>query len=48
MTRSEWLDDERLLYGFSPPAAIWVIPADGSGVPRKFLGDGLSPAVIRN
>ena len=44
----EWLDNERLLYGFSPPAAIWVIRADGSGTPRRFLTDGLSPAVIRN
>jgi dipeptidyl aminopeptidase/acylaminoacyl peptidase len=44
----EWLDNDHLLYAFSPPAAIWVIPADGSGAPRKFLSDALSPAVVRN
>jgi dipeptidyl aminopeptidase/acylaminoacyl peptidase len=44
----EWLDNQHVLYGFSPPAAIWVIPADGSGSPRKFISEGLSPAVVRN
>jgi Tol biopolymer transport system component len=43
----EWLDNERLLYGSSPPPAAWVIRADGSGAPRKFLVNGLSPAVVR-
>jgi Tol biopolymer transport system component len=44
----EWLDDEHILYAFSPPAAVWVIRADGGGSPRKFLAGGLSPAVVRD
>jgi hypothetical protein len=42
----EWLDDNHILYGFSPD--IWVVPADGSGSPRKFLSRALSPAVVRS
>jgi hypothetical protein len=42
----EWLDDDRVLYGFSPD--IWTVPADGSGSPRKFLSKALSPAVVRD
>jgi hypothetical protein len=42
----EWLDNQRILYGLSPD--IWVVPADGSGSPRKFLSKALSPAVVRN
>jgi hypothetical protein len=41
----EWLDNDHILYGFSPD--IWVVPADGSGAPRKFISRGLSPAVVR-
>jgi hypothetical protein len=42
----EWLDDENILYGFSPD--IWVVPADGTGSPRKFLSKALSPAVVHD
>jgi hypothetical protein len=40
----EWLDDERVLYAISPD--VWVVPADGTGAPRKFLSEALSPAVV--
>lgn len=40
----EWLDDQRVLYAVD--ADVWVAPADGSGSPRKFLSEALSPAVI--
>jgi hypothetical protein len=43
----EWLDNERVLYGSSPPPAVWVIRADGTGAPRQFLTNGLSPAIVR-
>ena len=42
----EWLDNDRILYGLS--ADTWVVPADGSGAPQKFLSKALSPAVVRN
>jgi hypothetical protein len=41
----EWLDDENILYGLERDT--WVIPADGTGAPRKFISRGLSPAVVR-
>jgi hypothetical protein len=41
----EWLDNNHVLYGLSPDT--WVVPADGGGVPRKFLSKALSPAVVR-
>jgi hypothetical protein len=41
----EWLDNDHILYGFSPD--IWEVPADGSGAPRKYLSRALSPAVVR-
>jgi uncharacterized repeat protein (TIGR01451 family) len=41
----EWQDDHRLLYGDS--SSLWTVPADGSGEPRKFMSQALSPAVIR-
>jgi hypothetical protein len=41
----EWLDDDHILYGFSPD--IWVVPADGRGTPRKLISKALSPAVVR-
>jgi hypothetical protein len=41
----EWLDNDHILYGFSPD--IWEIPADGSGAPKKYLDRALSPAVVR-
>jgi hypothetical protein len=40
----EWLDNDRILYGYSPD--VWVVPADGGGAPRKFLSKALSPAVV--
>jgi hypothetical protein len=42
----EWLDDERILYGHAYDT--WVVPADGSGGPRKFLSKALSPAIVRS
>ncbi|NMI00078.1 DUF11 domain-containing protein [Pseudonocardia acidicola] len=44
----EWLDDQHVLYGSPDSArAVFVAPADGSGEPRQFLSQGLSPAVLR-
>lgn len=43
--QAEWLDDETVLYG-RVDGQIWAQPADGSGSPRVFLQDALSPAVI--
>ena len=40
----EWLDNSRILYGRD--GAVWVVRADGSGKPRVFLPEALSPAVI--
>jgi hypothetical protein len=41
----EWLDGHTLLYGVDK--ALWAVPADGSGRPRRFLTAADSPAVIR-
>ena len=41
----EWLDDERVLYGRG--GSIWVIPADGTGRPKRLLEGADSPAVVR-
>ena len=41
----EWLDDGRILYGLE--GHIWVVQADGSGAPRVYIQDALSPAVVR-
>ena len=38
-----WQDDHTVLYGLEN--AVWAVPADGSGAPRKFLRDAASPAV---
>jgi uncharacterized repeat protein (TIGR01451 family) len=44
----EWLDDQRVLYGSPDPArAVYVVAADGSGEPREFLGEALSPVALR-
>jgi hypothetical protein len=40
-----WLDDGHLLYGFED--ATWIVNADGSGQPRKWLGATDSPTVER-
>ena len=41
----EWLDDERVLYGDGKD--LWVMPADGSGQPRRFMSAAVSPVVVR-
>ena len=41
----EWLDGRRLLYGLR--GNLWIVPADGTGKPRLFVADALSPAVVR-
>ncbi|OXM63616.1 PD40 domain-containing protein [Amycolatopsis vastitatis] len=38
-----WPDDHTVLYGLDN--AVWAVPADGSGAPRKLAGDAASPAV---
>lgn len=38
-----WQDDHTVLYGLDN--AVWAVPADGSGAPRKLAGDAASPAV---
>lgn len=41
----EWLDDGHVLYGEA--GAIWTVPADGTGTPRRYLAHADSPAVVR-
>jgi hypothetical protein len=41
----EWLDDDHVLYGLQE--AIWTMPADGTGAPRRFARRADSPAVVR-
>ena len=43
--QAEWLDDDRVLYGVD--GAVWQVPADGSGQPRRYLARAGSPAVVR-
>ena len=46
----EWLDDSRVAYALphgSGSAAIWAVPADGSGEPVMVRADAFSPAVVR-
>ncbi|MEV6604159.1 hypothetical protein [Kutzneria sp. NPDC051319] len=38
-----WSDDHTVIYGLDN--AVWSVPADGSGSPRKLTGDAASPAV---
>jgi hypothetical protein len=38
-----WQDDHTVLYGLDN--AVWAVPADGSGAPRKLAADAASPAV---
>jgi hypothetical protein len=38
-----WQDDHTVLYGLDN--AVWSIPADGSGTPRRLAADAASPAV---
>jgi hypothetical protein len=41
----EWLDDRQVLYG--EMGSLWIVPADGSGEPRRFMTQASSPAVVR-
>jgi hypothetical protein len=41
----EWLDDDHVLYRSGE--ATWMMPADGSGTPRRWLAGADSPAVVR-
>lgn len=43
--QAEWLDDDRVLYGLDDQ--VWVVPADGSGAPERFIATADSPAVVR-
>ncbi|MGW3966830.1 TolB family protein [Amycolatopsis sp. NPDC005003] len=38
-----WQDDRTVLYGLDN--AVWAVPADGSGAPRRLVGGAASPAV---
>jgi hypothetical protein len=38
-----WQDDHTVLYGLDN--AVWAVPADGSGAPRKLAANAASPAV---
>jgi hypothetical protein len=40
----EWLDDAHVLYGLL--GNVWIVNADGSGRPRLYLRNALSPAVV--
>ena len=41
----EWLDDQTILYGML--SDVWLVAADGSGEPRRFLSRATSPVVVR-
>jgi hypothetical protein len=41
----EWLDDQTVLYGLATDT--WSVAADGTGDPRPFIFNGLSPSVVR-
>jgi len=48
----EWLDNEHILYqkdDYDPPkwVSVFVVPADGSGKPKIFMPNALSPVVVR-
>jgi hypothetical protein len=43
--QAEWLDDNRVLYRTGEET--WVVPADGTGAPERFLTQADSPAVVR-
>jgi len=42
----EWLDSNAILYGLL--SDVWMVPADGSGEPRRFLNRAASPVVMRS
>jgi uncharacterized repeat protein (TIGR01451 family) len=41
----EWLDDGFVLYGVMTD--VWMVRADGSGEPRRYLRRAVSPSVVR-
>ncbi|MET7615621.1 TolB-like translocation protein [Streptomyces sp. NPDC005408] len=43
-----WLDDRTLAYALPGDfeADLWVVPADGSGTPRRLMTAALAPAVV--
>jgi WD40-like Beta Propeller Repeat len=43
--QAAWLDDRQVLYDVD--GSIWIVPADGSGRPRRYIADASSPAVVR-
>jgi hypothetical protein len=43
--QAEWLDDDHVLYRTGEET--WMVPADGSGTPKRFLRSADSPAVVR-
>lgn len=48
----EWLDNERILYylpdaGSAAVTNIWVVQADGQGMPHLFMPQSYSPTVVR-
>ena len=48
----EWLDNEHILYqkaDYDPPkwVSVFVVPADGSGEPKLFIENAMSPVVVR-
>jgi hypothetical protein len=43
--QAEWLDDGQVAYGLD--GEVRVVPADGSGAPRRLRADADSPAVVR-
>src|SRR5690606_16496413 len=50
--QAQWLDDEQVLYALASAEARigsdqWVVPADGSGEPRRLLAGAYSAAVHR-
>lgn len=40
----EWLDDANVLYGDNTDT--WIMSADGSGQPRRFMSQAVSPTVL--
>jgi hypothetical protein len=41
----EWRDDHTVLYGLN--GAVWSVPADGTGTPRRYIAGADSPATVR-
>jgi hypothetical protein len=42
--QAEWLDDGHVLYGLD--GSVWMVRADGTGQPVRYLPDADSPAVV--